>query len=102
AISAPRMPSSTLLVALAVMTAAYAPTSIMPSIAILTTPLRSEITPPRAGSNNNAPNWRVAAQRSLDNSTRTNTCKNTISPPRPDQNDAQKQMFPLLEGERYL
>src|SRR5205085_8674564 len=49
----------------------------MPSIAILTTPLRSEITPPRAGSKSSAPNCRVDCQRSLDGNTLNNTCKNT-------------------------
>src|SRR5438270_12086614 len=52
----------------------------MPSIAIFTTPLRSEITPPRAGSKSSAANCRVDCQRSQDGNTLNNTCKNTGQP----------------------
>src|SRR5436305_14226357 len=53
----------------------------MPSIAILTTPLRSEMTPPSAGRMRSAANWSVAFQRSLDVKTRSNICQITIEPP---------------------
>src|SRR5205809_1029638 len=44
-------------------TAKNAPVSIMPSIAMFTTPLRSEITPPRAGRSSKTAAARVACQR---------------------------------------
>ena len=44
-------------------TAKKAPVSIMPSIAMFTTPLRSEMTPPRAGSSSRTAAARTACQR---------------------------------------
>src|SRR5258708_7913031 len=81
AIIAPITPPITLCVAKALITPAYAPVSIMPSMAIFTTPLRSEMTPPNAGSRSRAANCRVDCQRSPDGRTRSNTCKNTANPP---------------------